>query len=139
MTRLARFGVSRRSRPVSSGRRRSRQYSSRVRWIKRRVLPAGSWWLFGASGERRELLARRVVSWRAGGNGYASPVLSTEAKEIYVIDAQQRDDGTRVTPVIKLDAAIGKQLRIRFEQPYVDRGNTIWSTSRWLSTRVAVC
>jgi hypothetical protein len=86
-------------------------------------------WLLDTSGRGGDLLAnaRRVVSWQAGGNGYASPILSADGRRIYAIDAQQRDDGSRATRVIELDAATGRQLRILFERPYADHGNTIWA------------
>ncbi|MCK9897190.1 hypothetical protein [Frankia sp. AgB32] len=86
-------------------------------------------WLLDITGPGGDLLAhaRRFTAWKVGGNGYASPVLSAEGQRIYAIDAQQRDDGTPVTRVVELDAATGKQQRILFEQPYVNRGNTIWA------------
>ncbi|ONH22402.1 hypothetical protein BL253_35825 [Pseudofrankia asymbiotica] len=86
-------------------------------------------WLLDTDGSGGDLLAnaRQVVGWKMGGNGYASPVLSADGRKIYAIDAQQRSGGTRVTRVIELDAATGRQLRILFEQPYVNRGNTIWA------------
>ncbi|OHV40569.1 MULTISPECIES: hypothetical protein [Pseudofrankia] len=86
-------------------------------------------WLLDTTGPGGDLLAnaRRVVSWRAGGNGYASSILSGDGETIYAIDAQQRADGTPVTRVIELDAATGKQLRILFERPYVNHGNTVWT------------
>ncbi|ONH22387.1 hypothetical protein [Pseudofrankia asymbiotica] len=86
-------------------------------------------WLLDTSRRGGDLLAnaRRVVGWSAGGNGYASSILSADGRRIYAIDAQQRDDGTPVTRVIELDAATGKQLRVLFEQPYANHGNTIWA------------
>jgi hypothetical protein len=58
---------------------------------------------------------------------FVSPVLSADARHVYVIAAQQNAGGDRVTRVVELEVATGRQTRVLFEQPFVDRGNTQWA------------
>ena len=77
-----------------------------------------------------DLLAgsRSVVGWQTTFVGeFTTPVISPDGTRIHVIAAQQTDDGRRVTRVVEFDARTGEQLRVLFEQPYVDRGNVPWA------------
>ncbi|OHV45486.1 hypothetical protein [Pseudofrankia sp. BMG5.36] len=66
-----------------------------------------------------------------------TPLLGVGGTRVYVIAAQQRPDGAPVTRVVELDAFTGRQLRALFEEPKQDRGNALWTFTRWPSTRPA--